>query len=61
MRDYDCDQLFAKYTRQPKVTGMPAAAGQNSNAGMLPPSDSDEDSEDEAVPVKKQAAQVQLT
>lgn len=26
--------------------------GQNSNAGMLPPSDSDEDSEDEKVPVK---------
>lgn len=28
------------------------ATGQNSNAGMLPPSDSDEDSEDETVPVK---------
>lgn len=29
-----------------------ALTGQNSNAGMLPPSDSDEDSEDEKVPVK---------
>lgn len=28
------------------------ATGQNSNAGMLPPSDSDEDSEEETVPVK---------
>jgi hypothetical protein len=50
-----------KYIRQLKLTYTPAAAGQNSNAGMLPPSDSDEDSEYEAVPVKKQAAQVQLT
>lgn len=36
----------------PELESCIDATGQNSNAGMLPPSDSDEDSEDETVPVK---------
>ena len=37
-----------------------ALTGQNANAGMLPPSDSDDDSDDEPVAAKAKTAQVSL-
>ena len=36
------------------------SAGQNANAGMLPPSDSDDESDDELVAAKGKSAQVSL-
>ncbi len=52
-------QVSPKCTDQLQ-TLIRTVAGQNSNAGMLPPSDSDEDSEEEAVAVKAKAAQVRI-
>lgn len=40
---------------------VPVRAGQNANAGMLPPSDSEDETDDEPAPAKGKSAQVKAS